>query len=734
MNTFMKYIMVLLGLLLTLNVFPQDINTTEVASKTDENLPNKEKTTKAKAEKEQQNKTSKTKKGDKGKSDKSEEVPKNDNCVQKEAVGKLNQVEGVQKNTDSGVQKEVSEKTDKAEDAKKEVVIPETDDGKRKEVASKTGEQNKPMKIDNSQKKNDEKNKTGKGGNGKKIDPAPRPNPPVVDRSIPTKRVINDFKESSPFVTQENVTSISDVITKHLENLQLTSIDKNAYIKERNLTQFVERQCDTIRLMCEDQDAIIDGFLRRYANQELKSETDCRNQIAAILSEQASVRDSLVAPLKNEVEKAIGREINTKQEEFDTDWKLIGVCVAVVLICIVLLLWYLNVKKRQQAPSTKKVSPSMHETGRPSLIVVGQKATPAMRKQSLEDVYDNEAYRKIDSLDFCTDSAVRSLYIKNTCVKDIYNMYAEDLKHPGNPGEDGCMVLGRWVYDEGMQQYDVSLEYIVRPGDDAVFSEYELNFGGKIQLQMSENLRKLRREKDLQYDLTCWVHSHPGLGVFFSNSDNNVHTQLKSASHPKFLTALVIDIMTPKQETGIFTFKQDETINSKNDITKMYSLEEWYQWALASERKSFDANDYFDALGKVKDHVNECYGIQLSNGAIIDMTFLAAKTNGFIGFVQGFTLERGEKTQCITSAVTKNETMTDNEMIGCFLVASHCSIPSIRKAVAKYIRNIRFVLVYTAADGLLTSIPVVNQDLSTSDAYYGEQTLEDLKIWTRRRR
>ena len=159
-------------------------------------------------------------------------------------------------------------------------------------------------------------------------------------------------------------------------------------------------------------------------------------------------------------------------------------------------------------------------------------------------------------------------------------MYAEDLQKPENPKEDGCMVLGRWVYDSESQEYYVSLEQIVLPGDDAVFAEYELNFGGKIKLKVVELLRKLRRETNFQYDLTCWVHSHPGLGVFFSNSDVTVQMQLKHPSHPNFLTAIVVDILTPDMDLGIFTFKRDETINSRNDLKKMYSLREWYEWAI----------------------------------------------------------------------------------------------------------------------------------------------------------
>ena len=558
--------------------------------------------------------------------------------------------------------------------------------------------------------------------------------PTRVKETVKVKTVISDFNafiDSIPFLTKESFATDSAFIAKHLETLQLSSIDKIAYINDKKLYKYVVSQQDTIRYFKENNKKIINDFLLRYGDKSVESGDNCIDSMLSILGAKVTRRDSLLTPLKVLVEENVKKTPLT-----GWDWKFFGVCGFAVLICVLLVAWYIRTQKKQQLQYKKGtiVTNNNNNDANPSLIVVGQKTQATLKKQSLDDVYDNEGYYKIDCDDFCGDSAVRTMYIKNVCIKEIYNMYAEDLRNPENPKEDGCMVLGRWVHDEVKNRYDVSLECIVMPGDDAVFAEYELNFGGKIKLKMSEKLRKLRRETGLQYDLTCWVHSHPGLGVFFSNSDNNVHMQLKNPVHPGFLTAMVIDILTPKQETGIFTIKQDGIVNSKNELKKTYSLEEMYQWALSSERKSFDANDYFDALGQIKFHNNECFGIQLSNGAIIDMSFLSSKQNGFIGFVHGFTIIRGEKTQCIISTVTSNENAPDNEMLGCFIIASHCSTPSIRKAVTKYLRDIKFVLVYTATDGLLTSIPVVGQDLCSNDVFYGEQKLEDLKIWTRRRR
>ena len=139
------------------------------------------------------------------------------------------------------------------------------------------------------------------------------------------------------------------------------------------------------------------------------------------------------------------------------------------------------------------------------------------------------------------------------------------------------------------------METIVRPGSDASCSEYEMDFGGMIKLSLRNKLHSLRNETNLQYDLTCCVHSNPGLGVFFSGADCQLHNQLKNKTHPKFLTAIVIDTLTPKKELGVFTFKNgnndDVSINSRSELTKLYSLEEWFQWAIEKQKLSTSFNE-----------------------------------------------------------------------------------------------------------------------------------------------
>jgi len=430
--------------------------------------------------------------------------------------------------------------------------------------------------------------------------------------------------------------------------------------------------------------------------------------------------------------KQLARE-EERQDEMQHPFLMIGIGV-VGLIVIILIIVLVSKRKKSVVPLPNQATGRGSESD-DSNIVIRHTTSAVQRKQNIDDVIGNDNYLEIDCNAFVDDSAVQSVFIKTSCIKAIYNMYADDLRNPENPKEDGCMVLGRWIQDKKSKDYYVTLEHVVLPGNDAVFTEYELNFGGKIKMEVREKLRKLRVETDLQYDLTCWVHSHPGLGVFFSNNDGSVQNLLKHPSHPNFLTALVVDILTPQQELGLFTFKHDGTINSHNDMKQLFSLEEWYQWAVEQERNSFNAEDYRNGLESAKQYSDDCHGIALSNGAIIDMGRLAVEHSGeLVSTVYGYPIERKGAKEYVVVKVTDEEKVPDCAPIGAFVMVTHCSIPSVKKAVTQQLGNIKFVLVYSTSDGLLTSIPVIDGNLCTDENYYGEQQLEDLKIWTRRKR
>lgn len=567
-----------------------------------------------------------------------------------------------------------------------------------------------------------------------------------VERTIPHgKKVSSDqlmalFKdqvEKDSFYSSAFVQAIKDEIDKHiafLNNYVENNEKREEYIQKYLLREYLDDK-EAIIVQNENSiDSYIGNFIAsNFNSNELPNRSEYETKLRNVLEEKIAERKDMLDNYRNEILDE-GFSSTLTKHLFSGKSIAINVILAILIIAIVVFV-IIILKRSTRKKRTTAIQPSRPAQNGSADIVVRRKTTSILKKQSLEDVQHNDAYLPIDCADFSSDSAVRRIYLKNTCIKEIYNLYAEDLRNPENPNEDGCMVLGRWVHDEERDEYYVSLEEIVKPGDDAIFKEYELNFGGKIKLKVAEKLRRLRRETNLQYDMTCWVHSHPGLGVFFSNADSGVQMQLKHPTHPKFLVAIVIDILTPNQELGIFTFKHDMSINSKADLQKMYSLEELYQWAVKSNRTSFKQEDHRNIMQAASTRIDSHYGVELSNGAIIDMCQLqTVQENGLLAWVHGYTCENNGKTEFVLKTVSQNKVVQDDELIGCYINGAHCSIPTIKRLISNDFSNIKFILFYSTADDTLTAIPVIDGQLSVNEDSYGEEKLEDLKIWTRRKR
>lgn len=549
--------------------------------------------------------------------------------------------------------------------------------------------------------------------------------------------LFKDQVEKDSFYSSTFVQAIKDEIDKHivfLNNYVENNEKREEYIQKYQLREYLDDKQAIIVQNENSIDSYIGNFVAsNFNSNELPNRSEYETKLRNVLEEKIAERKDLLDNYRNEI---LDEEFSSTLTKHLFSGKSIAINVVLAILIIAIVVFVIIILKRStRKKRTTAIQPSRPAQNGSADIVVRRKTTSILKKQSLEDVQHNDAYLPIDCTDFCSDSAVRRIYLKNTCIKEIYNLYAEDLRNPENPNEDGCMVLGRWVHDEERDEYYVSLEEIVKPGDDAIFKEYELNFGGKIKLKVTEKLRRLRRETNLQYDMTCWVHSHPGLGVFFSNADSGVQMQLKHPTHPKFLVAIVIDILTPNQELGIFTFKHDMSINSKADLQKMYSLEELYQWAVKSDRASFKQEDHRNIMQAASTRIDSHYGVELSNGAIIDMCQLqTAQGNGLLAWVHGYTCENNGKTEFVLKTVSQNKVVQDDELIGCYINDAHCSIPTIKRLISNDFSNIKFILFYSTADDTLTAIPVIDGQLSVNEDSYGEEKLEDLKIWTRRKR
>ncbi len=617
-------------------------------------------------------------------------------------------------------------------------------------------------------------------------DNASSPSVPIVPAQsltpVSSETAVSDFDRflaADAYYADNAVTTFKNTIDLHITTLR-SSADKDAYIAQNELDSYAKAEREVLQQHRDDIETLIGKFLSRYKNG-VNDRQQCEEKLAEIASQKLDQREEALSLLENE----LGITPPTVKNK-SVKWLPIALCVGGALLLIPLLVWLVK-RKKPAGPAPVKRTPSnayqQPKGGAEPGIVVRRTTTTVLKRQSLDDVVNNPAYLPIEVPEFCDFAAVRRIYLKNSCVKEIYEMYAQDLSQSPNPNENGCMVLGRWVYHPQTQEYDVSLEEVVMPGDDAVFQEYELNFGGKIKLRATGRLRKLRAQTNLQYDLTCWVHSHPGLGVFFSNADTSVHHQLKHPTHPHFLTAIVVDILTKGQQLGVFVFKKDGFISSKNDIKRMYSLEKLYHWAVESERKTQQqtqmpaapqsvspqptvpqsvapqqpaqphqpiipnrpmtppqppqtpqppATDYIDILSHAAARLTDCHSIMINGQAVIELQQITGhQEGGLVGFVHGSMSETNEQTTFTVERISSQPQMQNLQLMGCVVVSPHASLPSVKKAVAPFIGLLKFVMVYSSADGVINTIPVLRQELCIDGHFYGEQKLEDLISWVR---
>lgn len=547
--------------------------------------------------------------------------------------------------------------------------------------------------------------------------------------------IINQY----PFFNEQEVI---EYIKKTQQEIILlkNSRDKQAFIESNSLNQYVI-EADILN---QNQSQNLPKIGLEILN-ELKCERNEQSKMTRILNDtlfsRLNARIAITKELAQEIELANNPNSAESEETIMGmekssfyNWIIIGGIVLILLAWMIL-----TILKKSKRHTKRAYTPhSEHQVSQSEAqesIVVRRRTTSILKKQSLDDVIGNPAYLEIRTADFTTGSAVRNIYVLNTCIKEIYNLYAEDLRMADNPKEDGCMVLGRWVYDKDSNTYDVSLEEVVFPGEDAIFQEYELNFGGIIKLRVADRLRRLRRESNMQYDLTCWIHSHPGLTVFFSNSDCTVQDQLKHPQHPYFLTAFVVDILTDKQDLGIFTYRPDGSIISRNDISKLYSLEEMYKWALESCRNTFNPEKYYNILTNAKIHNPKLYGIELDNNSIIDLSQICDQaTDGVCGWAMGKTIDTQNGTECIISDILPANQKPHSGLQGCLIAMAHMSLPTIQRLIASDNSALNFVLVYSTKQLTLTAIPILDGQLIADENSYSEINIDDLKIWTRRKR
>jgi len=345
-------------------------------------------------------------------------------------------------------------------------------------------------------------------------------------------------------------------------------------------------------------------------------------------------------------------------------------------------------------------------------------------------------YYEVDMLSIFEDSAIKSVFFSRKAILDIYKFFSGFLKYDDKTNETGCFLIGCWDYvpNSGKQMYDISIESLVEPGDDAIYGEYALNFGAKIGITLTYALESWCEKTGKEYVHTAWMHSHPGLGLFLSSQDLNVQSQLAHSQHHGRMLALVIDSNSPDFQMAFFSPQKTGQMNNDKDLKQTVALETLYQWAksLPSSEKQPQKPTTFSyySMGIVNP-INKIKKISLSASAIIDIdTVIMPGVYGLHGCFFG---NRRENEIVIDEF--KEGTSKEKDAFGCFLSVPRLTFPETVKEYLKLISDFDFALFYSFEN---KNIFILIRDENGKYRDTGDKTtsvsLMTMKEWTRRKR
>ena len=598
--------------------------------------------------------------------------------------------------------------------------------------------------------------------------------------------LIDNLTQEETFL-EEILSSVIDNYDKYYELITKLDPDRSAGIQE--ITELLEEKFATLYSEFLTQNKEFEQIKadfeeKRYSNwffkgtkKKLLKRTDQLNENLARLDTEF---DSLLSykdkeSMKNNIEFFIDEEheiekvsiglspaigyLKTDIEEWPHDsfpyFYLILIIVVVLILVFGGRVYYKAIKKERKAKQAK-ANPDKPSGG---VVLMQSKTDNSVKGKGLVPV------RKLAGIDFIEldmseewdDTAVRKVYMHKDCIKKTYRFFEDSIRAVGTEStanETGGYLIGRWdVNPDDPSKYDVSLEDFIEPGDDATFSRYQLNFGAKIGVKLQKTLENCRQKEGLDFVLTSWFHSHPGLKIFLSDYDLTVQEDFSPKESRKRMIALVLDPYTPDWDLGIFTYKTGGEMNNSADSKKFYSLEKMYQWALGSNepKKVLDKpegpNNYFSA------HIHKIYpnttinNVFFSNSCILEVKRHIEDNNNPLSeysvFLGGYKLNNDSSSYDVTFEnvnelnLVEGEIKTKYESLG-FLVTTHDENPNFANILSNPVlakNQIPLLLVYSYPGKTLCLVSRTKEDaFNNPPAGGGKILFNDMINWTRKRK
>lgn len=446
----------------------------------------------------------------------------------------------------------------------------------------------------------------------------------IIYNNLSIAELNNNFNPSKQLENQKVLSKYKSLFVTNLLKLSQLEEEFGKLRKEFDKNQYKKSYYKWVKQKYtsefEDIESKLNSFTAQHDSLEIAKDIDFKEygindyieEISNFEQGETSLRKRL-GYLFNDLEKSVYRK-------FPYIYVLLGIIIlAILTFGAKVYVNSLRVKKREQ-------------------IKKDNQATSSTTKITIKESFDNNKekgkgisdvrkkvgseYLEIDLYHEWDDSIVCKVYFKRDCIIKTYRFFEDSLKTTETNTtafETGGYLIGRWDYNPiKKKKFDITLEEFIEPGDDAKFSNYQLNFGAKIGIRLQKVLANVTEKTGKEYVMTAWFHSHPGLKIFLSDFDLNVQEGFSNNKESLKMLAIVIDPYTNRWDTGFFTYKSDGSrMNNSKDSKRFFSLDTMYNWALNPQVERTD--DYFSI--NLNDFYKDtiCEMIYFENSFILEM-------------------------------------------------------------------------------------------------------------------
>lgn len=185
----------------------------------------------------------------------------------------------------------------------------------------------------------------------------------------------------------------------------------------------------------------------------------------------------------------------------------------------------------------------------------------------LADVYQqDESFYCIKLNEYLNNTNVRNIYFAKQVIMNINEFVFKELKNREHREIDeiGGFLLGKF-FKCSADQFDIGIEIFCPAEEGVQKSPIQIEIGTEANIVLDQVM-----DTYPQLCLIGWFHTHPGYSPYLSKIDLACNHELFYLK--PYQVAIVLDPLTEYFDTGLFSRKQDGSMNNKVDFTK------WVHW------------------------------------------------------------------------------------------------------------------------------------------------------------